>query len=72
MGPSRSARRCRPDIRPRANDDAADVGAQHAIIPDADAGSDRHVADDPRNPAHEGADQIGGDLPLTLMMLTSV
>src|SRR3546814_19163461 len=43
------------DVRARADDDMADVGAQHAIIPDADVGSDRHVADDAATRRDEGA-----------------
>src|SRR3546814_8170521 len=38
-----------------SSDLMADVGAQHAIIPDADVGPDRHIADDPATRRDEGA-----------------
>src|SRR3546814_17579932 len=43
------------NVRSRTDDDMADVGAQHAIIPDADVGPDRHIADDTATRREEGA-----------------
>src|SRR3546814_12686345 len=43
------------DVAARADANVADVRAQHAIVPDADVGSDDHVADDAAAGRDEGA-----------------
>src|SRR3546814_8539816 len=43
------------DIGARADMDEVHVGADHAIIPDADVGADLHVADDPAAGGDDGA-----------------
>merc|ERR1711969_198657 len=43
------------DIRPFADDDAADIGAQHAIVPHRTVGTDLDIADDGAAGRDEGA-----------------
>ena len=43
------------NIAARADDDPADVGAQHAVIPDADIGADGDIADNPASRSDKGA-----------------
>src|SRR3546814_15292308 len=54
------------DIRARADDDMTDIGAEHAIIPDADVGPDRHIAVDPAPRREEGAGVVPRGLAIYL------